>query len=205
VGWEVPDFRAAPWVWSASTGKTQLIAPPSPAPSLGIDGGYGERINDQGEVCLYQADGPNNALRSYFWSHSTDFIRLGDPTNGVVPNAVFICHGLNNAGVIAGTAFRGPGLSTPPTPPSPLVFTWSRSGGFRALTMDESTFADAEDINDAGVVVGRMGLKPALWTAQNQLVLLSADGAPGVAYALNEYGIVVGVSSEGAVAWVPHY
>ena len=129
--------------------------------------------------------------RGLFWSDpAAPPLDMGSPSNAIYPHAV------NSSGVVVGYFDSSAG---------PRAFTWSRDGGVRDISPDQTTQSRAEDISDSGYITG--------WTmfvgeSTPQAVRWHPDGAQGLiaeGYGKDvfEDGSVLGTvgSYTGAVKW----
>lgn len=129
--------------------------------------------------------------RGLFWTSPTaPPLDMGSPSDAMYPYAV------NSSGVVVGYYDSSAG---------PRAFTWSRSGGVRDISPDQTTQSRAEDISDSGYITGW-----AIFTGEStpHAVRWYPDGAKGriaegYGKRVFEDGSVLGTigSTTGAVKW----
>ncbi len=154
---------------------------------------YGYDINDHGQVVGSSYLEPNQwePPHAFLWQNNmmTDL--------GVLPNdTASVAYGINNNGQVVGTSSHAYVDYT-----ASHAFIWSVSTGMVALPpLPGDIYCEAYGINDYGQVVGNSygedGLSHAvLWTNGIPISLGSFAGGRSYAYAINNFGEVVGSSS----------
>ncbi|MGQ0701858.1 MAG: hypothetical protein ACT4PM_01845 [Gemmatimonadales bacterium] len=158
---------------------------------LGLDNSHARAINDRGQVVVVAYPATEGVGHGFLWSEQHGFVDLGDFGLGrVEPKAV------NARGQVVGEAVVSTSASFPGF--RSHAFLWTASEGMRDLTPDADFRTIANDINEAGTVVGSLervpGIRPFVWTEQDglmELAILPGWGATR-ARAINNRGQVVG-------------
>lgn len=143
-------------------------------------------INDKGQVAGTVGNFPGETSRGFFYDGAT--MTAIDTFGGEQGDA----YGLNNKGTVVGTNSLAPLPDRPRGDPRGFAY---RDGVVRELAAPGVVTFSAEDINDAGMIVGAAefadaGVQPYLYTGGS----FASLGAPGAAArGLNNHGAVVGI------------
>ncbi len=189
--------------WSSSTGMLDIGDLPG-----GIDSSGADDINDLGQIVgvahVEPAVAGDTGLSAFIWSSAGGMRDLGLPADSQSSWA----HALNNAGQVVGHSTSGNSNVH-------RAFIWTEATGFTDLG-DLPNGVDrvsANDINEAGVVVGSSGGvnegRAFRWNAaggMQQLQNLSSIIKDSVASSINDLNYAVGDSDNGtgtlrAVLW----
>ena len=169
--------------WSRHTGLVDLNAP-------GVGNSIATDINNKGQVAGIARFGGVLPEKAFRWSPHTGMVNLGalGPTSG--SNAF----GINDAGTVVGWSdeAQGPRLTQ--------VTKWPGGGGGPIALNDYPSIASlAEDINNAGQIVGSAAFdsrghdQAFIWTPQGGLQDLGTEPAFfSYANRINEKGLVIG-------------
>lgn len=167
--------------WSKQTGLVDLNRP-------GVGNSIATDINNRGEVVGVARFPGQRQEHAFRWSPRTGMVDLGSLNNY---SAAF---GINDAGTAVGysEAAAEPGILIQPV-------RWPAGGGIIPLSDFPDPAAVAEDINNAGQIVGSAAFGPGLnpqaflWTPQAGLQGLGTEGAVfSFARRINEKGLVIG-------------
>jgi uncharacterized membrane protein len=138
-------------------------------------------------------------VQSRDWARAADTTRYVFNDLGMLPghNAA-IPTAINKSGVVVGYCYDAAlGVALPLRS---QAFIWDK-GEMRALAASSGSWAEARDINDAGVVVGNMTkgavTLPVQWVALKPTLL---SDHPGTAETVNNQGDIAGVQ-KGLVIW----
>jgi uncharacterized membrane protein len=156
--------------------------------------GFASDINNDGQV-VGNAGRPGEGAAAV-WT----------PQNGVVQLALgprSYAQKINANGLVIGIAYSGPG--------GPRGFAWCRENGLVMFGRNALTsYANANDLNNRGQVVGHIQGRPFVWTRAEGVVDLDTriTGAPpelglGGALAISDNGMIVAGSNTGLVLLVP--
>lgn len=143
-------------------------------------------INDKGQVAGTAGNFPGETSRGFFYDGTT--MTAIDTFGGEQGDA----YGLNNKGTVVGTTSLAPPSDRPRGDPRGFVY---RDGVVRELAAPGVVTLSADDINDAGMIVGGAefadaGFQPYLYTGG----AFASLGAPGgTARGINNHGAVVGI------------
>lgn len=144
-------------------------------------------INDKGQVAGTAGNFPGDTSRPFFYDGST-MIGLGT-FGGDQGDAL----GLNDKGTVVGNAALAPPPDSPYGQRLPFIY---RNGDLRQLRTGEATAYSANDINDAGAIVGSAWF-PDAGLGQPYVyeggVMRSLGGPGGDALAINGAGDIVGI------------
>lgn len=196
-------------VCAVSLGSCQSVVDPAgpiPPPSLAKAGGsitvtligpaasIANSVNAAGQVAG-QLGGPFETNHAFVWTPTTPRGSTGTLADiGTLGGAGAYVAGINAAGWVVGGTADAAGTN--------VAFLWTSAGGMKGSNVPAKA---AQDVNDAGQVVGPVGLRIARWTAS-----IASDGSlqasdyeelpalPGAgstaAFAINEPGQAVGWS-----------
>jgi probable HAF family extracellular repeat protein len=124
-----------------------------------------------------------------------------------VSGSLLYVNAMNEAGQVVGMLDESHELRDDPLPqPSPdYPFIWDSTNGLRKLPMHPRNWGEANDINNAGQVVGNLNINRAfIWDSVNGMKNLGALGIMGRSFlgvnranAINDAGQVVGTSGWG--------
>lgn len=215
LGWStVPETASRPVLWTAANARIDLVPaapcdPPHPWCSTAETGHY---VNDRGVVAGTYVEG------AYRWTAATGLVNL--PGLGArVPTAInsrgdivaaqsgggsaallrrsgrlqeipgIWPTGLNNRREIVGYSGAWPSAS---------AVLWTRGRGVQPLGTLGGTLSVAYDVNERGEVVGASTnaageMRAFYWTKARGMV----DLGPGIAYAINDAGHMVGTAPSG--------
>ena len=182
----------------AKAGSSFTVTVIGPAPSIA------NRVNAAGQVAG-QLGSPFETQRAFVWTPTTPRGSSGTLADiGTLGGAGGYATGINAAGWVVGGTIDAAGADLP--------FLWTAVGGMTRFDVPANA---ARDVNDAGQVVGLVGLRVAQWTAS-----IASDGSlvasgyeelpalPGagstIAFAINELGQAAGWSvleTNHAVLW----
>lgn len=206
---ESPDALAHAWVWTSTTGLTDLSA------QLEVQyESYAAAVGTAGHVVGTLGAG---LWRGYVWSPQGSARSLGVP-GGAPDRTEVTAQAVNSGGQVAGWARLLPPETDEvplPEPPFPTfgshAYVWSEGAGFALLpgfAGDIPSEAVASDLNDRGDVVGSAiqpggeAITAVAWPRGGAIVPLNGqDLNPSVALAVNGNGVAAGwtsTSSEGA-------
>lgn len=178
---ETPSGSFHAFRWSRQTGLVDLNGP-------GVGNSIATAINNRGQVVGVARFPSQPQEHAFRWSPSTGMVDLGSLNNY---SAAF---GINDAGTAVGysEAASEPGILIEPV-------RWPAGGGIFSLGGFPDPAATAEDINEAGQIVGSASFGPGLnpqaflWTPQAGMRSLGTEGAVfSFARRLNERGLVIG-------------
>lgn len=169
--------------WSRQTGLVDLNAP-------GVGNSIATDINNKGQVAGLARFGGTLPDRAFRWSPGTGMVNLG----ALGPTSSSNAFGINDAGTVVGWSdeAQGPRLTQ--------VTKWPGSGGGPIALNDFPSIASlAEDINNAGQIVGSAAFdarghdQAFIWTPQGGLQDLGTEPAFfSFANRINEKGLVIG-------------
>ncbi len=138
-------------------------------------GGYLWGVNDTGSIV--GTDVAGNAVR----------VDLNGAQVVVAPGTVAkraVARAISNTGIIVGSLQSG------------LPFSWTASGGLKALQVPSSANSGTPlDVNDSGVVVGYVEDKAYRWAANGTGAPLPGTHEVSMATAINNAGLIVGCSN----------
>jgi probable HAF family extracellular repeat protein len=143
-------------------------------------------INDLGQVVGVSSTATGE--RAFLWSASGGIQDLGDLTGG---NDYSVALGINNKGQVVGTSATATGNH---------AFLWSIDGGMQDLgyLAGGSDTSSAYSINNHGQIVGAStGSGAFLWSVSSGMQKIG----DGIAYGINDNGLVVGGNGYGAFLW----
>lgn len=152
-------------------------------PIPGLDGTtdsvFARGINNAGVVVGdSRQDFPLSNQRAFLWAG-------GDPIDiGALDGNASAASGVNDSGQVVGQARTAAG-----------IYSGFFYNGTSMINLTGTTGGSAIGINNAGVVVGRIGLEAFRWE-NGTMTLLGALDVPtdSVAHAINEFGVIVGDS-----------
>ncbi|MGJ9418994.1 PKD domain-containing protein [Massilia sp. CMS3.1] len=174
-------FRA--FRWSKQTGLVDLNPP-------GVGDAIATDINNKGQVVgvarFNAATGLDTAFR---WSPRTGMVNLGS----LGPTSRSVAFGINDAGTATGSSDGADG------PILTQVVKWPASGGLLPLNNFPSIASVANDINNAGQIVGsaafdgRLNDQAFIWTREGGLQGMGTEpSVHSFAERVNEKGLVTG-------------
>lgn len=174
--------------------------------TLGGDMSWAHGLNDSGQVVGAAKQHSPSETHAYLWTQDAGMLDLG-AFGG--PTAYSTSEGINNLGQVVGRS-ETPGAANFP-------FIWTEADGMRQIFLPLGREGQAEDINDAGQVVGYMEFVGGgtaelafLWTDTNGdgwadpfevENIGSLGGGRAHAMAINNAGHVVGLSNNAAGDW----
>jgi len=169
--------------WSRQTGLVDLNSP-------GVGNSIATDINNKGQVVGVARFGGVLPERAFRWSPHTGMVNLG----ALGPTSSSVAFGINDAGTAVGWSDEASG------PRLTQVTKWPAGGGGPiALNGFPSIASLAEDINNAGQIVGsaafdtRLSDQAFIWTPQGGLQGLGTEPAFfSWARRINEKGLVIG-------------
>ena len=169
------------FLWSKATGMVDIHQP-----GLPVSNGY--VLNNKGWVAgVAPFSGATGPITAFRWTPATGMVNIGSFGTTSFPNAI------NDAGTVVGYS-QGP-------EPGILgrAFKWTEAGGLQSLVSTSSVVSQANDINEAGKIVGsgtdnlNFNDRALLWTPQGTQIDLDADFTIlSYAYRLNEKELVIG-------------
>jgi len=169
------------FLWSKATGMIDIHRP-----GLSVSNGY--VLNNKGWVAgVAPFSGASGPLTAFRWTPATGMVNIGSFGTTSFANAI------NDAGTVVGYS-QGP-------EPGILgrAFKWTEAGGLQSLVSTSSVVSQANDINEAGKIVGSgtddlaFNDRALLWTPQGTQIDLNADFTIlSYAYRINEKGLVIG-------------
>lgn len=166
--------------WSAATGLREITRDPQAASSA-------QTINNKGELAGFATFGPPDrpVSHAFFWSPATGVLDIGTLDDSSIALA------LNDAGTAVGYS-----VTATDQPFALRAFRWSRAGGLRDLGIPRGEFTSAQDINEAGHIVG--GSPAYLWTPKRGPIYFgTGTGDRSRATKVNEHDLVVGFVARG--------
>jgi probable HAF family extracellular repeat protein len=165
-------------------------------------------INDAGQVVGYMGR-YGQPYRGFLWSQTEGVIDLGALTEPNTAGVATIPTGINASGEVTGwsTIVEGPARA----------FYWSKGAGMIDLgSVPGAQHVRGNGINRHGTIVGDVwmgdGPRPFVWTRATGIKLLGLPaGLPARALAINDAGVIVGVTMYpqdsytyiDGVAWMP--
>jgi len=185
--------------WSRQTGLVDLNGP-------GTGNSIATDINSKGQVVGLARFGGTLPERAFRWSPHTGMVNLG----ALGPDSSSVAFAINDAGTAAGYSdeAQGPRLTQ--------VTKWPAGGGGPIALNDFPSIASlAEDINNAGQVVGSAAFNSLghdqafIWSRQGGLQELGTEPAYlSWADGINEKGLVIGElfatpSDRNGIIWSP--
>jgi probable HAF family extracellular repeat protein len=196
VGWsrvgEGPAVHAIRW--SMQEGMRDLGTLP------GTTDSYAWGINDAGDIV------GQSGKRAFLSTTAGGMVDIGSLSTVASVDGTSAA-GINSARTVVGTS---------PTPAGERAFIWTPAGGMQDLGTLGGNESGANDVNDAGQVVGwanpmssdyPVGYHAFLWTASGGMIDLEPLGGNSVASRINNRGEIVGyrVVSTGirAFLWTP--
>jgi len=168
------------FLWSKATGMVDINGP-----GVSISNAYA--LNNKGWVTGTAAFSGTVPFTAFRWTPATGMVNLGSFGNTSYGYAI------NEAGTVVGYS-EGPELGI-----VARAFKWTPSGGLQSLVSTSSVVSSANDINEAGKIVGSGTSDPALndrallWTPKGAQVDLGGSRTL-LSYAehINEKGLVIG-------------
>ena len=201
--WGAGSLINRPFIWSNLEGFQRIEVPPE-MKDLHC---RATDINDKGQVVGWVNDHPSTMLvpsKAFFWSKEDGFIKIEHP--GTLGSSMHLI--IKNNGKVLGRFHRG---YNDTEKPAAATFLWEKGLGLKLLDVIGEEVGLVEDMNEDGVVVGRMYMpekeesprqflgkevltQPFVWSEEKGMSLLEGmDGFFIESIFINNLGKIVGV------------